>query len=71
MATVKLELTRTTIKIIPESDADIAFIEDTIGLKQDYHYVYLVRMPGNRLVYPIYLQAPRTYGDEKTVCDDR
>ena len=41
---MKFKLTRRGIEVTPENDQDTAYIEDTLGLKQNYDAVPLVRV---------------------------
>ena len=40
---IKIELERDGIKLIPESDLEIAFVEDTLGLKKNGDSIRLTR----------------------------
>lgn len=40
---MRFEVTRRGIKIVPENDQDVAFIEDTLGLNVAEDYVRLTR----------------------------
>jgi len=41
---MKMEITRNSIRIIPESEQDEAFIEDTLGLKKEGDFILLTRI---------------------------
>ena len=41
---MRIELDRWTIRIIPENEQDIAFVEDTMGLYQDGQVIELERI---------------------------
>lgn len=40
---MKVELYRNRIQLVPETDQDVAFIEDTLGLTKGGNFVRLVR----------------------------
>lgn len=40
---MKYKLERTGIRIIPETEQDVAYIEDTLGLKNHGDHIYLTR----------------------------
>ncbi len=48
---MRLDLKRDALLIIPESDADRAYIEDTLGLKGDSTKTVLQRIPDVTLGY--------------------
>jgi hypothetical protein len=41
---MKLELCRSHIEIVPEGEADLAYIEDTLGLRQGGNQIPLIRL---------------------------
>jgi len=45
---MKIELDRWTIKIIPENEQDVAFIEDTMGLYKDGQTIEIERIDDDR-----------------------
>lgn len=54
---MKFEIRRRGIVIIPENDQDRAYIEDTIGLKDDGAYVLLTRKNAHGLGSIAYLET--------------
>jgi hypothetical protein len=64
---MKLELCRSHIEILPEGEADLAYIEDTLGLRHGGNQIPLIRLDSGagraallRLVAGDNLRAPQT-----------
>jgi hypothetical protein len=49
-AQMRLELCRSHLEILPEGEADLAYIEDTLGLRKAGNQIPLIRLdhPGGR-----------------------
>ena len=60
---MKLEISRSRILIEPETDQDVAFIEDTLGLAKEGNYLKLVRE--NKLAKPDLLWLSTSTETEK------
>jgi hypothetical protein len=41
---MRLELCRSHLEILPEGEADVAYIEDTLGLRQAGNQIPLIRL---------------------------
>jgi len=56
---MKMEITRNSIRIIPEDEQDIAFIEDTLGLVKEDDFINLKRISPLGLDVIAYLEAKK------------
>jgi hypothetical protein len=56
---MKIELDRWTIKIIPENEQDVAFIEDTMGLYKDGQTIDLERIDDDKGVFRLESDLPK------------
>ena len=56
---MKFEVGRDAIRVIPETKADEAYIEDTLGLREDQAAIRLVRVNAMGLSCVAYLHTER------------
>jgi len=63
---MKIELDRWTIRIIPENEQDIAFVEDTMGLYKDGQVIELERIDNDKSGFRLETDLPKIKNPNKS-----
>ena len=63
---MRIELDRWTIRIIPENEQDIAFVEDTMGLYKDGQVIELERIDNDRDGFRLETDLPKVKNPNKS-----
>jgi len=63
---MKIELDRWTIRLIPENEQDIAFVEDTMGLYKDGQTIELERIDTERDGFRLETDLPKIKNPDRS-----